>query len=207
MTAKEFKEYKAELQSLHDSYVSVMGEQPLPGDTISGAIKKVAEKLSEDKNAIDDEKGQLNQKRSEVAQMAKDAQFNSFVQHQFIMQLEERRKDKLRKLKQREEELKEQENNMVENITERVLNAVKEQLQHMLDDVKLAMNGQLDAFNKNLSSAERAKYKVDHNANYNRRRIRNIVTNAQNDKIIGAVVKNEVKNKQQGKKQDDEFTL
>lgn len=204
MTAKEYKEYKAELQSLHDAYVSVVGEQPLPGDTISGAVKKAVEKLSEDKNAIDDEKDQLNQKRSEVAQMAKNAQFDSFVQHQFIIQLEERRKDKLRKLKQREEELKEQENNMVENVTERVLNAVKEQLQHILDDVKLAMNGQLDAFNKNLSSAERAKYKVDHNANYNRRRIRNIVTNAQDDKIIGVVVKNEVKNKQQDKKQDNE---
>lgn len=210
MTPEEFKQYKANMQALHDTYVNVTGKQPNPSDTplkMSDGIRKASEAISEDKKVVDDEKDQLNQKRSEVAQMAKNAQFDSFVQHQFIMQLEERRKDKLRKLKQREEELKEQENNMVENATERVLNAVKEQLQHILDDVKLAMNGQLDAFNKNLSSAERAKYKVDHNANYNRRRIRNIVTNAQDDKIIGAVVKNEVKNKQQDKKQDDEFTL
>ena len=210
MTPEEFKQYKANMQALHDTYVNVTGKQPKPTDTplkMSDGIRKASEAISEDKKVVDDEKDQLNQKRSKVAQMAKNAQFNSFVQHQFIVRLEERRKLKLKKLRQREEELKQQESMMVENATQRVVEAIKEQLQHILDDVKLAMNGQLDAFNKNLSSAERAKYKVEHNANYNRRRIRKIVTNAQDDKIIGAVVKNEVKNKQQDKKQDDEFTL
>lgn len=211
MTPEEFKQYKANMQALHDTYVNVTGKQPNPSDTplkMSDGIRKASEAISEDKKAVDDEKDQLNQKRSEIAQMAKDAQFNSFVQHQFIMRLEERRKDKLRKLKQREEELKQQESMMVENATQRVVEAIKEQLQHILDDIKLAMRGQLDAFNKNLSSAAYAKNHVDHNAKYNSRRIRNIATNLQDNKVIGTIAKNavndEVKNQQPDKKQDNE---
>ena len=175
---------------------------------MSDGIRKASEAISEDKKAVDDEKDQLNQKRSEVAQMAQNAQFNSFVQHQFIMRLEERRKDKLRKLKQREEELKEQESMMVETATQRVVEAIKEQLQHILDDIKLAMRGQLDAFNKNLSSAEYAKNHVDHNVKFNQRRMRNIATNLQDNKVIGTIAKNavndEVKNQQSDQKQDNE---
>lgn len=208
MTAKEFKEYKAELQSLHDAYVSIVGEQPLPGDTISGAVKKAVEKLSEDKKAVDDEKDQLNQKRSEVAQMAKNAQFNSFVQHQFIMQLEERRKDKLRKLKQREEELKQQENELVTTVTEKVLEAIKKPLQSVLDDIKLSIRGNLDAFGKRLLSAETARSKVEHNSKYNHRRFNNFVTNIHDENVIGGIVKNavnaEVKKQQSDQKQDNE---
>ena len=126
------------------------------------------------------------------------------------MRLEERRKDKLRKLKQREEELKQQESMMVENATQRVVEAIKEQLQHILDDIKLAMRGQLDAFNKNLSSAEYAKNHVDHNVKFNQRRMRNIATNLQDNKVVGTIAKNavnDVKTQQQDKKQDNEFTL
>ena len=211
MTSDEYKQYMVNMQALQDTYANVTGNQPKPTDTplkMSDGIRKASEAISEDKNAIDDEKGQLNQKRSELAQMAQNAQFNSFVQHQFIMRLEERRKDKLRKLKQREEELKQQESMMVENATQRVVEAIKEQLQHILDDIKLAMRGQLDAFNKNLSSAEYAKNHVDHNAKYNNRRIRNIATNLQDNKVIGTIAKNavndEVQNQQPDKKQDNE---
>ena len=213
MTPEEFKQYKANMQALHDTYVNVTGKQPNPSDTplkMSDGIRKASEAISEDKKVVDDEKDQLNQKRSEVAQMAKNAQFNSFVQYQFIVRLEERRKLKLKKLRQREEELKQQESMMVENATQRVVEAIKEQLQHILDDIKLAMRGQLDAFNKNLSSAEYAKNHVDHNVKFNQRRMRNIATNLQDNKVVGTIAKNavnDVKNQQQDKKQDDEFTL
>lgn len=211
MTPEEFKQYKANMQALHDTYVNVTGKQPNPSDTplkLSDGIRKASEAISEDKKAVDDEKDQLNQKRSEVAQMAKNAQFNSFVQHQFIMRLEERRKDKLRKLKQREEELKEQENELVTTVTERVLEAIKKPLQLVLDDVKLSIRGNLDAFDKRLLSAETARSKVEHNSKYNHRRFNNFVTNIHNENVIGGIVKNavnaEVKNQQSDKKQDNE---
>lgn len=219
MTSEEFKQYKANMQTLQDTYTNVTGKQPNLSDTplkMSDGIRKASEAISEDKKEVDDEKDQLNQKRSEVAQMAKNAQFNSFVQHQLLIRLEQRRKDKLRKLRQREKELnqkesniKQQENMMVENATQRVVEAIKEQLQHILDDIKLAMHGQLDAFNKNLSTVEYAKSKVDHNIKFNQRRMRNITTNLQDNKVIGAIAKNavndEVKNKQSdSKKQDNE---
>lgn len=208
MTAKEFKEYKAELQSLHDSYVSVMGEQPLPGDTISGAIKKVADKISEDKKGIDAEKANLERNRSEIARKARDAQFNSFVQHEFIIQLEQRRKEKLRKLRQREEELKQQENSMVDRVTKRVLARVENVTNHIIEDVKKSVRFQLQAFKDGLATAEHAKLHVKSSANYNR----NQLSKVQNSGIIGAVVENEVGKEQKEqskpqKKDDDEFTL
>lgn len=219
MTSDEYKQYMANMQALQDTYANVTGKQPKPTDTplkMSDGIRKASEAISEDKKAVDDEKGQLNQERSEVAQMAKNAQFNSFVQHQLLIRLEQRRKDKLRKLRQRERELnqkesniKQQENMMVENATQRVVEAIKEQLQHILDDIKLAMRGQLDAFNKDLSSAERAKNHVDHNIKYNNKRLNNFATNLRNENVIGSIVKNavndEVKNQQlDSKKQDNE---
>lgn len=208
MTPEEFKQYKANMQALHDTYVNVIGKQPNPSDTplkMSDGIRKASEAISEDKKAVDDEKDQLNQKRSEVAQMAENAQFNSFVQHQFIMRLEERRKDKLRKLHQRETELQRQEDTMAERVTKRVLDVIGAKVDHILDDAKKAVNFQLQSFKDGFATAQRAKEHAEHNIKFNQRRLRNL----RNNNVIGTITQNEVKKEQSNKPKhdDNEFTL
>lgn len=208
MTADEYKAYQATVQELHDAYTNVTGLKPKPDDTlldISNGIKNGAERLSEERKAIDEQKDQLRQKQSEMAQKARDAQFNSFVQHQLILRLDEQRKDKLRKLHQRETELQRQEDTMAERVTKRVLDVISAKVDHILDDAKKAVNFQLQSFKDGFATAQRAKEHAEHNIKFNQRRLRNL----RNNNVIGTITQNEVKKEQSNKPKhdDNEFTL
>lgn len=198
-------------QTLREAYKVVTGEYSQ--EDVSPL--DVAQTVSRASQNVQKQQDDVDQQLAEIRQKAQDAKFNSFVQHQLILRLEQRQKDRLRKLRQREKELnqresniKQQENELVTTVTERVLEAIKKPLQLVLDDVKLSIRGNLDAFAKRLLSAETARSKVEHNSKYNHRRFNNFVTNIHNENVIGGIVKNavnaEVKNQQSDKKQENQ---
>lgn len=221
LTMSEYQHRKQAQEELERTYESLTGEKAVSKDNAPLSLLETARRLQSASKAIKKQKNEAEAQHVEnedqlkqIQQQAKEVQFNSFVQHQLLIRLEQRRREKLRKLRQREQELnqkesniKQQENDLVETVTKRVLEAIKKPLQRIVDDVKLSIRSNLDAFDKQLSSAERVRSKVEHNSKFNHRRFNNVTTNLRDESVIGGIVKkavnDEVKNRQQDHKNQD----